>query len=251
MDARALFAACFALGCSDRLELGSELLWSADTESADLSQWAVRAGAAVSLPSAETSVEVTSTQRHGGRHAVQLTNPAAWDNEEVGPELLHDAGALEDAYYSAWFMLPDDYRLGEPLTLFHLRSRDAASGELHSGEQLQLRSLASGGYVLHVFNNNAGFLLEPVAEQAPRVESGSWFQLEARYERKTGGRLRVWLNGALSYDLEGRPGAAGPEIVLSVCNIVGTATPAPLALFVDDAAISAARVTPHGHLSFD
>jgi hypothetical protein len=242
---------CSVLGCSDRVELGSNLLWSADTESADLRQWSAALEQALLLPSADTTVEVTTDAQHGGRHAVQLTNPAAWDNEEAGPELLHDAGALEDAYYSAWFLLPDDYRLRQPLTLLHLRSRDAASGELHGGEQLQLRSLASGGYVLQVFNNNAGFLLEPLAEQAPLVESRAWFQLEARYERKTGGRLRVWLNGALSYDLEGRPGAAGSDVVLSVCNIVGTASPTPLRLFVDDAAISTARVTPQGHLSFD
>lgn len=246
-----LLLACSALACSDRVELGSDLLWTADTESADLSQWTTRVGESVMLPSAETSVEVTSEVAHGGRHAVRLTNSAAWDNEELGPELLHDAGPLDDAYYSAWFLLPDEHRLSDALTLFQLRSRDADSGELHGGEHLQLRSLASGGYVLQVFNNNAAFLLEPVAEQAPVVESGVWFQLEARYERKTGGRLRVWLNGALSYDLEGRPGATGTEVVLSMCNITGMASPAPLTLFVDDAAISAARITPRGHLSFD
>lgn len=246
-----LLLACSAVGCSDRVELGSDLLWTADSESGDLSEWATRVGQSVILPSAETSVEVTSDVAHGGRHAVQLTNSADWDNEELGPELLHDAGPLDDAYYSAWFLLPEEHRLRDPLTLFHLRSRDAGSGELYSGEHLQLRSLASGGYVLQVFNNNAAFLLEPVAEQLPLIASSVWFQLEARYERKTGGRLRVWLNGALSYDLQGRPGATGTEVVLSVCNITGMASPAPLTLLVDDAAISAARVTPEGHLSFD
>jgi hypothetical protein len=251
MRVRALVAACFSLACSDRLELGSDLLWSADTESADLTQWASEPARAVLLPSAATTVEVTSDERHGGRRALKLVNPAAWESEEAGPELLHDAGPLEDAYYSAWFFLPEDYRLSAPLTLFHLRSRDAHGEELHNGEQLQLRSLAGGGYVLQVFNNNAGFLLEPLPVLAPRVSAGAWFQLEARYQKKTGGRLRVWLDGTLSYDLEARPGAAGSELVLCVGNVTERATPAPLLLFVDDAAISASRVTPEGHLSFD
>jgi hypothetical protein len=239
------------LGCSDRVELGSDLLWSADTESADLTQWAADPEQASLLPSADTSIEATSDARHSGQHALKLVNPVDWVNEETGPELLHDAGPLEDAYYSAWFLLPEDYRLGAPLTLFHLRSRDPISEELHNGELLQLRSLAAGGYVLQVFNNNAQFLLEPLPEQAPRVDAGRWFQLEARYQKQTGGRLRVWLDGVLRYDLEGRPGATGSSVVLGVCNVTGNAKPAPLQVFVDDAAISATRIAPDGHLSFD
>ena len=247
----ALSAACSLCGCSDYLELGSDLAWSADTESADLSQWAAVESDAVLLPSAESSVEVTSEQRHTGRNAVALVNPANWDNEEAGPELLHDVGPVDDAYYSAWFMLPLDYDLQPSLTFLHLKSRDVTTGELLNGEQLQLRSLASGGYVLQVFHNNAGFLLEPVAEQAPRVAAGAWFHVEARYQPTSGGKLRVWLNGTLSYDLEGRPGAAGSDLVFDACNMTETASPAPLTLFVDDAAVSASRVGPSGHLSFD
>ncbi len=239
------------LSCSNQLELGSDLTWTADTESADLSQWATAAGDAVVLPSAETSVEVTSEERHGGRYAVKLVNPANWDNQEAGPELVHDVGAVDDAYYSAWFLLPVDYVLQPSLTFLQLKSRDAATGELLNGEQLQLRSLRGGGYVLQVFHNNAGFLLEPVAEQAPLVSAGSWFHVEARYQPTSGGKLRVWLNGVLSYDLAGRPGAARSEVVLSASNVAERATPAPLTLFVDDAALSASRVGPTGHLAFD
>lgn len=216
-----------------------------------MSQWAAVASSAALLPSAETSVEVTSDERHGGRHALKLINPANWDNEVAGPELLHDVGAVDDAYYSAWFLLPVDYQVQPALTFLQLKSRDVTTGELLNGEQLQLRSLAGGGYVLQVFHNNAGFLLEPVAAQAPLVSAGTWFHVEARYQPTSGGKLRVWLNGALSYDLEGRPGAVGSDVVFDACNVTETASPAPLTLFVDDAALSASRVGPSGHLSFD
>ena len=214
-----------------------------------MSQWV--ATDAVQLPSAETSVEVTSEQRHGGRHAVKLVNPGDWDNEERGPELLHDVGPMADAYYSAWFLLPVDYQLEPSLTFLQLKSRDGATGELFNGEQLQLRSLPSGGYVLQVFHNNAGFLLEPVAAQAPLVTAGSWFHVEARFQPTSGGKLRVWLNGSLSYDLEGRSEPAGSDVVFVVCSVAGSASPTPLTLFVDDAAVSVSRVGPSGHLSFD
>jgi hypothetical protein len=134
------------------------------------------------------------------------------------------------------------------MTLVRLRSRDPASSELFNGEELQLRSVPTGGYVLQVFSNNAGFLLEPLADPAPHVDAGRWFQLEARFEPQAAGRLRIWLDGTLTYDLARRPGAAGNELVFSVCNVAETAVPAPVVLFVDDAAVSLSRVTPTGEL---
>jgi hypothetical protein len=147
--------------------------------------------------------------------------------------------------------LAGDHQIEPSLTFLQLKSRDAVTGELFNGEQLQLRSLPGGGYVLQVFHNNAAFLLEPVAAQAPLVTAGSWFHVEVRFQPASGGKLRVWLNGVLSYDLEGRPEPAGADVVFDASNIVESASPSPLTLFVDDAAMSASRIGPTGHLSFD
>jgi hypothetical protein len=240
--------ACLPLGCSDSLELGNDLVWTADQEPGSLQQWTANGSGDVRLPSSDSSIEVSTDAAHRGTRAVKLLNPAAWDNMDEGPELFHAAGALEDAYYSAWFLLPEDYRLEPSLTLVRLRSRDPGSAELFNGEELQLRSVPTGGYVLQVFSNNAGFLLEPLADPAPHVEAGRWFQLEARYQPQAAGRLRVWLDGVLSYDLARRPQAAGSEMIFSVCNVAEQSVPAPLVLFVDDAAVSLSRVTPTGEL---
>ena len=62
----------------------------------------------------------------------------------------------------------------------------SAAPTCSAARELQLRSAStSGGYVLQVFNNNASFLLEPVAEPAPHIESARWFQVEARYEAQS------------------------------------------------------------------
>jgi len=243
-----LAGALTALGCSDPLELGNDLVWTADQESGDLSPWTANDSGDERLPSRASTIEVSSEAAHHGTHAIKIVNPASWDDQGQGPELFHAAGVLEDAYYSAWFLLPEDYRLDPSLTLIRLRSRDADGSELYGGEELQLRSLPVGGYVLQVFSNNAGYLLEPLADPAPRIAAGRWFQLEARYQPQGSGRLRVWLDGVLSYDLRGRPGAPGAEIVLGVCNVAQRSRPAPLVLFVDDAAVSLSRVGPSGEL---
>jgi hypothetical protein len=237
-----------ATACSQPLTLGNDLIWTADQESGDLQSWTANGSGDTLLPSKDSTIDVSSEAAHRGHHAVKLVNPAAWDNKDEGPELFHDAGVLDDAYYSAWFLLPEDYRLQPQMTLLRLRSRDPGGSELYNGEELQLRSLPAGGYVLQVFSNNAGFLLEPLADPAPRVEAGRWFQLEARYEPQSSGRLRVWLDGELAYDLRGRPGATGTEMVLGVCNVAETAKPAPLVLFVDDVAVSLSRVSTTGEL---
>jgi hypothetical protein len=247
----ALVAALAASACSDPLTLGNDVVWSADLERGDLTEWTADGSGDTRLPK-DSSIEISTEAAHRGAHAIKLVNPAAWDNQQEegqeGPELFHDAGALDDAYYSAWFLLPEDYHLEPRLTLMRLRSRDADGIADANGEELQLRSLPLGGYVLQIYNDNAGFLLEPLADPAPRIDAGRWFQLEARYEPQSSGRLRVWLDGVLFYDLDGRPGAAGPEMVLDICNVAEAAEPAPVVLFVDDAAVSLSRVSVSGQL---
>lgn len=248
-----------ASGCGEPLHAGNDLLWSADQELGNLEQWThdssgealtPRPPAGKDTPSERASVDVSAEMARRGSYSVKLVNPGGWEEDFEGPELYHAAGSLSDAYYSAWFMLPEPYEVSPYLTLMRLRSRNEA-GELFNGEELQLRNLSRGGYVLSVFSNNAGFLLEPVADPAPHVQAGRWFQLEVRYEAQDSGRLRVWLDGTLYYDLRGRPGSAATEQVLSVCNAAQRVTPAPGVLFVDDAAVSLSRVTPTGKLAVE
>ncbi len=241
-------ALLLTLGCSGPLNLGTDLVWTAEHESGDLSEWLGQAGGDTHLPSPEASVAASAEQAHRGSYSVKLINPAVWDGDDEGPELWKPTSALEDAYYSAWFLVPEDYAPLPSLTLVRLRSREPGQDEFFSGEQLQLRGLATGGYLLMVMNNNAEFLREPVAEPAPLVATGRWFQLEARYEPRSQGRLRVWLDGALAYDLQNRPGGAGSEVVFSLCNATDQTASTPVTVFVDDAAISLTRVSPTGQL---
>src|SRR4051812_34605847 len=103
LRAGALAAAVSALSCSDPLQLGNDLVWTADAEHGTLQQWTAENSGGTNLPSSDSTIEVSTEQAHRGSHAVKLVNPAAWDNADEGPELFHAAGTLADAYYSAWF----------------------------------------------------------------------------------------------------------------------------------------------------
>ncbi len=256
MRPRLLFATvftCSSLGCSDPLRLGTDLLWTADQETGTLEQW-TRDGQGEAVeprtPGSDEASSITPSTvvAHSGSYALELVNPTGWSQDYEGPSLYHALGPESDAYYSAWFLLPEDYRIEPHLTLLRLRSRDPATGDLFNGEELQLRSLPSGGYVLQVFSNHNNFLREPIADPAPLVQAKRWFQIEARFEPQSSGRLRVWLDGLLFYDLPRRPGAAGSEIAFTVCNVAQTAEPSPVIVYVDDAAVSLSRVSPSGRL---
>ena len=251
------------LGCSEPLHIGDDVLWSADHETGDLSQWTTQGDGqtafnigdakastldlSLEATDAGMSVEVTADAAHSGTHSLKLSNPGNDDNRETGMEILRVIGPTEDAFYSAWFMLPSDIELSPSITIARLRSRNEA-GEVFNGEELQLRSLPTGGYVLQVFNNNSAFLREPLPEEPPYLAAGRWSQIEARYESRMSGRLRVWLDGKLVYDLNGRPGATGKDLVLSICNTGEGFNPAPLALFVADVVVSLSRMGPSGSL---
>jgi len=252
-----------AIGCSEPLLIGDDVLWSADHETRDLAEWTTlgegqtvfNSGDASSnaldlsleAPAADVSVGVTSEAAHRGSRALKLTNPGNTDMREAGMEIFRVIGPANDVFYSAWFMLPNNVELSPALTIVRLRSRDS-EGAVLNGEELQLRSLPTGGYVLQVFNNNSAFLRAPLPEVPPHLTAGRWSQIEARYESQVGGRLRVWLDGKLVYDLNGRPGAAGNDLVFSICNTGEHFEPAPLDLFVDDVAVSLSRVGPSGVL---
>jgi hypothetical protein len=249
--------------CSEPLLIGDDVVWSADQETGDLSQWTSNGEGRsvfnpgdesshtldpnVEPPNSDLSVSATSEVSHSGRHALKLSNPGNTSKRDTGMELFRVVGPVDDAFYSAWFMLPLDFKINSALTIVRLRAQDS-DGALFNGEELQLRSLATGGYVLQVFNNNSAFLLEPLPEVPPHLEAGKWSQIEARYQPNAGGRLRVWLDGTLAYDLSGRPAAAGDDLVFSICNTGEIFTPAPLLLFVDDVAVSLSRVGPSGKL---
>jgi len=262
--------ACAALAtaaCTEPLRIGDEVLWSADQETADLSQWTETGegrtvfnpgDAKVSTldptlepPSADVSISVTTEASHGGRHALKLTNPGSGDAErETGMEIFRVVGPVEDAFYSAWFLLPLDFELHSAVTIARLRSL-SPEGALLNGEELQLRSLPTGGYVLQIFHNNSAFLREPLPEAAPHLTAGRWAQIEARYQPHAGGRLQVWLDGSLVYDLRGRPDPGSDDLVFSICSTGETFTPSPFVLFVDDVAVSLSRVGPEGVLHAD
>ncbi|HMI89938.1 MAG TPA: hypothetical protein VK509_01180, partial [Polyangiales bacterium] len=110
-----LLLTCVALagtwaGCTDVVDVGSDIVWSADHETGDSSQWtAEMAGSLVNDPDA--GIEISDQYAHSGRYALELSAPAdsAEDALEGGARIVRRGPMPQSAYYSAWYLIPERY----------------------------------------------------------------------------------------------------------------------------------------------
>jgi len=237
-----------APACAPRLELGSDLLWSARHESGDLGEWSgdLKGGSSADAP--DTSLEVSTDQAHSGRYSVKLANAAVSNYEEV--RLWRTDQYPQSAYYSAWFYLPRAYQTTDDWTILQLRNplpTDPSTISLLL--DVDLRSLPSGDLILSVYDHRSEYLRSATPDPAVSVPVARWFQVQAFFDASPGsdGRFALWLNDRLLYDLR-RPFNLGGTVYFSVCNVGHALSPTDSAIYVDDAAVSLTRVGPDADL---
>jgi len=273
-------SATFALGaCQPKLELGSDVLWSTDHESKDLSDWFLPPGGGLVPDTSMSPVQVVNGPAHSGNWSLHLVDLAASDT--IGPGVYRELVSPPDAYYSAWYYLPRQYQTKSQWTIMKFRSRsDDDPNTISHGHDLNLRALPGGQVILYVYSHDPTYLQAPLADPPAIVPVEAWFQLEVLYRPRTDetGKILVWLDDRLVYDLDKRRTASSSALVWSPCNVgedveplgtpdadggeggassaaggaagEGGANGGPSRvgpeLYVDDAAISVTRVTRAG-----
>jgi hypothetical protein len=250
MDRWALAVVVVALAgpaCNSRLNLGSSILWSARHETGDLGEWTQgdKGGTAADAP--DTALALSTDVAHGGRYSVKLTNGAVALYEDA--HLWRQDDYPVDAYYSAWFYLPRSYQTTADWSIVQFQIPTAEAGVLGQLLDIDLRSLPDGDLILSVYDHRAAYLRTATPDPAIPVPIGQWFQIEAYYRNAAddSGELAVWLDGQLNYDLR-RPFGASGTVYWTVSSRTFGLSPAESVIYVDDAAISLARVTPTGAL---
>jgi hypothetical protein len=234
-----LVSSCLlATGCGDPLYAGSDVIWFADHEGADLAEWNGSYTGIDAQPAG--TVEASADVARRGRYSAKLTRDAV--AAESGPGLYRDVRGYPTAYYAAWFLIPEPYATPSRWTIFKFRLGEA------EGFDLDLRALPDGDFVLSAFDHDQDHLQEPIALPTPIVRVGRWFQLEVRYQSSAGaGSIVVWLDGRQVYRLDDHPTAADGAY-LSPCNVALELSPSPSTLYVDEAVASLSRITPDGSL---
>jgi len=241
-----------APACGPKLELGSNVMWATDHESGKREDWEADGQGGVLLDDFDSTADISDSFAHSGRFSLKLTDRAMSDTD--GPAVYRELRAPPDAYYSAWYYLPQLYQTNSQWTIQKFRSRsDSDPEQVSHGHDLNLRTLPGGQVVLYVFSHDPTYLQAPLADPPALVPVEAWFHLETLYSPRTDrtGKMLVWLDDRLIYDLEGRRTTGTDDVLWTPCNIGQDIQPSPPELYIDDAGISLVRVTRSGALFAD
>jgi hypothetical protein len=234
------------VACGPRMDLGSNVLWSSDLESGDLSEWTAAPGGGPVADPAGGLIEVVAGLSHSGTHAIKLTNAANMETD--GPGVYRELLAPPELYYSVWYYLPSAYQTVTQWTIQKFRTRTPDPTVLSENLDLDLRTLPDGEVLLYVFSHDPQYLQAALPDPVPFVPVARWFQIEVLFRpaMDTSGRVVIYLDGKLAYDLENRRTVGNQDVVWTPCNIGTDIEPMPSVLYLDDAAISLSRVGPTG-----
>ncbi|HMI87863.1 MAG TPA: hypothetical protein VK550_27460 [Polyangiaceae bacterium] len=240
----ALVGTLSAGGCGNSLYVGSDLIWSARHDSGDLAEWSSDPESLLD-PADAANIRVSKAQVHRGLGALSMTRPAM--SAEGGPAIGHAADLPDEAYYGAWFLLPQDYTVETYWTVLQFRSLEPTDPDISGrATDLRLRRLPDGRFVAYVFQHNDGYLQAPLSDPPPLVQVGRWFHLEVffRHATDTTGKIRVWLDGRLVYDLPDRKTGVGLRPWFGICSESDDADAVAFEVLADDITISRSRATP-------
>jgi hypothetical protein len=241
--------ACSA--CGPKIDLGSDVTWATSHESGTYDDWLLPPGGNIFLTDpTNDSVSVVAGPAHSGQYSLKLSNGGVSDMD--GPGVYRELVNPDEAYYSAWYYLPTSYVTKSQWTILKFRSRSDVNPDdpPNHGHDLNLRALPGGETILYVYSHDPAYLQAPLANPPAIVPVGEWFLLEVLFRPRTDdtGRLLVWLNDRLVYDLENRRTADTSDVLWSPCSVGEDVEPSPKVIYVDDAAISHTRVTRSGKL---
>lgn len=240
-----------ASGCGERLDLGSDLIWTSRFEDDSFAEWtSVAGGRTFVLPTSNT-VEPTSERVRDGKYAAKVTVSSRSDGSQATAQLERNGNLPDQAFYSAWYYLPQGATVAGYWVLMKFRIRMQVSDAQSDTElyDIDLRSLPSGEMVLAIYDHSQGGMLT-LGPSEYVVPTGAWFQIEAFYRNADdgSGHLTVWLDGREVANVAKSTGPPG-WVAWNVGSVVEQITPQTVIVYIDDCAISRTRVGPAGLLA--
>jgi hypothetical protein len=239
-----------AAACDRRVDLGAigdggaSLLWSATFEPGNLSEWMGDGHGGLFNENINIALvpTATTTIAHGGRYAGLVTlSPAAGMTSTN--YLFRNAPAPTAAYYSAWFYIPSSVTIGTWLSLTHFRGSQTADGNnLSAIWDVNLYPLPDGTLAAQLFD----YVNQKNTRQAAPIPVlfDTWVQFEVYFVKATDatGRIEVWQDGTLILEREGLATVPTDWLQWDAGGACDALSSSPATVYVDDAAISTARL---------
>jgi hypothetical protein len=229
----------------------AQILWSADAETGDLSQWAADGGGdelhsgtgatrVVASPARGSHAFEMSISDADGAHGDQAVRLHRWRTAAGDP-------LPEEGYYSAWYQLPRSHSGMRWWNVFQFKVKQTPEEESVPTWVLNVGDWGDGRMRFYLSDHIAGVTR---AESGIDIPVGRWFHVEAYLLQRTDGtgRIAVWQDGARIIDLAGVPTtlpSTDPDpLRVGFTNYTDQIVPSSATVYLDDAAISTERLGP-------
>lgn len=236
-------------GCGERLDVGSDVLWTAEFETGDFSEWLNVPGGSVTMAPAPDTAEVSPERVRRGGFAAKLTIDAGAGAGQQTVFLSRKGDLPTAGYYSAWYYLPRTTTVAVYWVVFKIRRRDVADDATTEHElfDVDLVSMPTGEMGLQLYDHRVADTV-PLLRPDVVVPAGVWFQLEAFYRNAPDdtGHLTLWLDGVEVADLGGAATSQTAWVEWAVVSVGDSLDPSAAVVYVDDCAVSRTRVGPRG-----
>jgi hypothetical protein len=237
-------------------------VWHADMETGDLSQWRINNNRGVESDSGLCSRPgkgVSAEQAHSGRYSIKMTidsRTSSGCRQFRKPEPATGA----PLYYSAWYYFPKQEAVMGFWNLFQFKSNNFKTSDEGDGDRgvfwkLDVRNNPQGEMALIL--SWKGPIEGPYAADGVKVRQyyqtlatlpvRQWVHVEVYLKQSEtfDGQIIVWQDGVELFNMNNvRTRFPGGDQSWSVNNYGKEMLPNPVALYIDDVAISTERVGP-------
>lgn len=218
----------------------SVTLWSAEHETGDISEWMTDQSGAV-FNTGSGSVVWTDEVARSGVGALELSVTGV-DSSPQAARIFRWAENPVEATYGAWYYLPRQVQAGRWWNIFQFKSRLGDSSEPTWIVNVGNRS--DGSMFLYLYDAITRTSYTDVIDPPrPVLPVGRWTNLEVfvrRADDRTG-RIALWSDGRLLFDIDSVQTAFADNIQWSVNNYSDDLDPESVTIFVDDAVIVQGR----------
>ncbi|MBI4136807.1 heparin lyase I family protein [Candidatus Roizmanbacteria bacterium] len=239
------------------------VVWYADHETGDASQWEI---GTPSKPFQDSGIclrpknGVSDEVAHSGRYALKMSIQSWFLHSGCRTFRYPEVRSGEPYYYSAWIYFPEDYQVNGWSNIMQFKAKpfNQRGGGSLLFWSLRLLNHENGDMYFQLHWDQQNEWAGPTADGEPligkyydqniaTVRPGQWVQVEMYLKQSSefDGQIIVWQDGVEIYNVTNiRTKMPDGFNSWSVNSYGGGITPEPFTVYVDDAVVSTERVGP-------
>jgi Polysaccharide lyase len=231
----------------------STVLWRADHETGNLSQWTISGTHGGTYNSGDATTVASSNVAHSGIYSCKMTIDTS-SVESGCRQFRHEESLTGNPYYySVWYYIPVYYSAVNYWNVFQFKSETSTKNDPFWVLDLMPRETTGAMHLLLRWKGVVGgpFVTDTSTgtkyfdQTIKDVPIARWFLVEAFLEQASDftGRLTVWQDNVQLWDMVNvKTKYPGGDQRWSVNNYSDKINPNPTTIYIDDATVSNARI---------